>query len=107
MNLLRDPSLLVQYVNKELLHSHFGCHLTCFVGVFDTQERVLSYVTAGHLPLPILVEGGRARYLEGKGKPVGILRITSGTYFMSRLPMALILLCFPMAFWIPCLRKAY
>jgi serine phosphatase RsbU (regulator of sigma subunit) len=72
VNLLRDPSLLVQYVNKELIHSHFGCHLTCFVGVLDTQEQVLSYVTAGHLPLPILVEGGRARYLEGKGKPVGI-----------------------------------
>lgn len=72
ISLLSDPSLLVQYVNKELIHSHFGCHLTCFVGVFDTQERVLSYVTAGHLPLPILVEQGRARYLTGKGKPVGI-----------------------------------
>ncbi|RZA06131.1 MAG: response regulator [Moraxellaceae bacterium] len=72
VNLLRDPSLLVQYVNKELLHSHFGCHLTCFVGVFDTEDRTLSYVTAGHLPLPILVEQGRARYLTGKGKPVGI-----------------------------------
>lgn len=74
LNLLQNPSLLVQHVNKELIQSHFGCHLTCFVGVFDTQEGVLRYVTAGHLPQPILIEKGRARYLTGKGKPVGIFK---------------------------------
>jgi phosphoserine phosphatase RsbU/P len=85
INLLRDPSLLVQYVNKELIQSHFGCHLTCFVGVFDTQERILSYVTAGHLPLPILVEQGRARYLTGKGKPVGIFSNNRWQVFKERI----------------------
>jgi phosphoserine phosphatase RsbU/P len=85
INLLRDPSILVQYVNKELIHSHFGCHLTCFVGVFDTEERVLSYVTAGHLPLPILVEQGKARYLTGKGKPVGIFSDNKWQVFKERI----------------------
>jgi phosphoserine phosphatase RsbU/P len=71
---LRDPAQLVNLVNRELLQSHFGCHLTCFVGVVDLQERVLRYVLAGHLPLPILIQEGEARYLEGKGKPVGIFK---------------------------------
>ncbi|MEY4588163.1 MAG: hypothetical protein RL497_239 [Pseudomonadota bacterium] len=83
--LLRDPSILVKYVNKELLQSHFGCHLTCFVGVFDTQERILSYVTAGHLPLPILVERGQARYLTGRGKPVGIFSDNQWQVFHERI----------------------
>ena len=54
------------------MQSQFGCHLTCFVGIIDLQERALYYILAGHLPRPVLIEEGRAVYLEGVGKPVGI-----------------------------------
>ena len=73
-SVLRDPGKLVSLINDELLRSHFGCHLTSFVGIIDLEDRVLRYVLAGHLPLPIMIENGRAFYLEGKGKPVGIFR---------------------------------
>src|SRR5690606_36983229 len=38
----------------------------------DTQTFEMRYVVGGHLPLPLLIVDGEARYLPGKGKPVGI-----------------------------------
>lgn len=59
-------------INSELIRSHFGCHLTCFVGIVDLKTREMRYVMGGHLPLPILITKGETRYLEGKGKPLGL-----------------------------------
>lgn len=67
-----DPALMLQMINKEVLNSHFGCHLTCFVGVIDTQTLEMRYVLGGHLPLPVLISSGSAEFLQGKGKPLGI-----------------------------------
>lgn len=66
-----DPAVMMKTINGEILRSHFGCHMTCFVGVIDTQTQRMSYVMGGHLPLPALVTQS-ARFLEGKGKPLGI-----------------------------------
>lgn len=81
-----DVSLWVEAINEELLHSKFGCHLTCFVGILDIQTRRIRYVLAGHLPLPVLVHNGQARFLEGKGKPVGIFDGATWTVYEDQLP---------------------
>ncbi|WP_045860587.1 PP2C family protein-serine/threonine phosphatase [Teredinibacter purpureus] len=68
----RDASGLMKLINKEILNSRVGCHLTCFVGIIDTQTHEMRYVVAGHLPLPVLLAGSRAEYVNGKGKPLGM-----------------------------------
>ncbi|BCD96928.1 PP2C family protein-serine/threonine phosphatase [Marinagarivorans cellulosilyticus] len=74
------PAELLDVVNRELMQSRFFSHLTCVVGVIDTQTLEMCYVLAGHLPLPIIISpDGKARYLEGKGKPVGLFEDASWT----------------------------
>lgn len=68
----RDTASLLKLINKEVIRSKVGAHMTCFVGVIDTHTHEMRYVVAGHLPLPLLIANGRAEYLEGKGKPLGI-----------------------------------
>lgn len=67
-----DVAQFIAKINSELVHSHFGCHLTCFVGIIDLKTREMRYVMGGHLPLPILITQGETRFLEGKGKPLGL-----------------------------------
>lgn len=68
----RDSVRLLNVINQDVIRSQFDTHMTCFVGIIDTQTREMRYVVGGHLPLPLLVIDGQAQYLEGKGKPVGI-----------------------------------
>ncbi|MNN29287.1 Stage II sporulation protein E (SpoIIE) [compost metagenome] len=41
-------------------------------GVIDLDTNRLTYSVGGHLPLPVLYADGQARYLEGRGLPVGL-----------------------------------
>lgn len=80
-----DPALMLKTINNEILRSQFGCHLTCFVGIIDTQTYTMSYVLAGHLPLPVLVTSS-ADFLYGKGKPLGIFQDAEWTVNKVKLP---------------------
>lgn len=89
-----DAAEWMSMINQELLHSKFGCHLTCFVGILDTHTRQMRYVLGGHLPLPVLVANGKAQFLEGKGKPVGIFKDASWEVYHATLPDAFSLTVF-------------
>lgn len=67
-----DAGILLGLINKEVINSGVGCHMTCFVGVIDIHTREMRYVFGGHLPFPILITEQGCEYLTGKGKPVGI-----------------------------------
>lgn len=73
-------------VNQEVIHSKFDCHLTCFTGVLDLQTRKIRYVLGGHLPLPVMLVNGKASFLEGKGKPLGIFKDAKWEVYESILP---------------------
>jgi len=81
-----DAAEWVAIINEAVLQSRFGCHLTCFVGILDLQTLRMQYVLAGHLPHPLLVHEGKARYLEGKGKPVGIFKGAQWDVYQAVLP---------------------
>lgn len=83
---LIDAAEWMSTINQELMHSKFGCHLTCFVGIIDTHTREMRYVLGGHLPLPVLVTDEGARFLEGKGKPVGIFKDATWEVYQATLP---------------------
>ncbi len=67
-----SPAASIARLNEELLASDLGKHVTMCAGVLNRRSNHLRYCVAGHLPLPILIGDGEARYLEGGGLPVGL-----------------------------------
>jgi serine phosphatase RsbU (regulator of sigma subunit) len=66
------PSDVLGHINRGLISCKLGKHVTMLGGVIDESENTLIYSIGGHLPLPLLYADGTARYLDGKGKPVGL-----------------------------------
>ena len=67
-----SPTDVLARVNKELLETGLGKHMTIFVGLLDRIENTLQYGVGGHFPMPILQQGDKAEYLGGCGMPVGL-----------------------------------
>ncbi len=63
---------LLSVINSELIDMGINNHLTIVIGILDTHTDTLFYIVAGHLPLPVLLDQGKARYLTGSGKPIGL-----------------------------------
>lgn len=67
-----SPSATLHRINREMLLTSLGKHLTMFVGLIDHTTQSLSYAVGGHHPLPVLLQDGQARPLEGRGMPLGL-----------------------------------
>lgn len=67
-----SPEAVLQRVNRELLETGLGKHLTMFVGLIDMDRSTLRYAVGGHYPMPVLCTSGKARLLAGRGMPVGL-----------------------------------
>jgi len=67
-----SPSATLHRINREMLLTSLGKHLTMFVGLINHDTQTLSYAVGGHHPLPILQQSGQAHYLEGRGMPLGL-----------------------------------
>ena len=66
------PSEVLSHINRGLINSKLGKHVTMVGGVIDEGAGLLTYAVGGHLPLPVLHTPGHTRYLEGRGLPVGL-----------------------------------
>ncbi len=77
---------LVTVINDELIAMRLNNHITMIVGIIDTQTHELSYIVAGHLPLPVIVSDGQAQYLEGQGKPLGLFVDNNWDVYNRKLP---------------------
>ncbi|MBA1318475.1 SpoIIE family protein phosphatase [Pseudomonas monteilii] len=66
------PSEVLSHINRGLINSKLGKHVTMVGGVIDEESGLLTYAVGGHLPLPVLYTPDNARYLEGRGLPVGL-----------------------------------
>ena len=80
------PAQFLAQANAELLDTGIGKHATLFYAVLDTQQNHLMYSVAGQLPLPLLLDGQEARYLEGQGAPVGLFEATHYDEISLQLP---------------------
>ena len=67
-----SPVAMLDVANRNLLSTGIGKHATLCVGVINLKNNSLLYSVAGHLPLPIIVVDGKARYLPCEGMPVGL-----------------------------------
>ena len=70
--LSQAPEGLVESINQQIISAGLDKHLTLVAGSLDTETRQLRYVVGAHQPSPVLISGGKALFLPGKGKPVGI-----------------------------------
>ncbi|MBR9912403.1 MAG: SpoIIE family protein phosphatase [Gammaproteobacteria bacterium] len=70
--IVEDLNHWLTEVNRQLLDTRLGHHMTCLLGVVDLELHLLHYAVAGHLPLPVLVDRSGARFLPGKGRPLGL-----------------------------------
>ena len=69
---IQSPLATLHRVNRELLLTGLGKHLTMFIGLIDERDSSLTYAVGGHHPMPILRQRGDAVYLEGRGMPIGL-----------------------------------
>ncbi|WP_188746773.1 PP2C family protein-serine/threonine phosphatase [Marinobacterium zhoushanense] len=69
---IQSPMATLHRVNRELLLTGLGKHLTMFIGLIDARDSTLTYAVGGHHPMPILAQGGEVAFLEGRGMPIGL-----------------------------------
>lgn len=79
------PSEVLDHINRGLINCKLGKHVTMLGGVIDQERNVLHYSIGGHLPMPVLFDGTSARYLEGRGLPVGLF--VDATYNNFEIPL--------------------
>jgi phosphoserine phosphatase RsbU/P len=70
--IILDPARMLARLNAHLLEQKLDKYLTMFYGVIDTVKNQLSYSNGGHFPGPVLFDGSVARFLDGRGPPVGL-----------------------------------
>ena len=80
------PSDVLGHINRGLINCKLGKHVTMLGGVIDLQSGQLTYSIGGHLPLPVLFSEGEARYLDGRGLPVGLFEEASYNDLVMQLP---------------------
>lgn len=83
-----NPSRILALLNRDLLKSGLDKHVTVFMGIINENTNSLQYSVAGHHPLPIL-------YQEGKAAPIPLARSSfpiglfdEASYFDETLPIA-------------------
>ena len=69
-----EPDKVLAKLGLEIHSAKLGKYLTMVYGVVDLESHELTYSIGGHYPNPVLLENGKARFLEGKGFPVGIMK---------------------------------
>lgn len=67
-----SPIDTLHRINSELLETGLGKHLSIFIGLYDVNEAILTYAVGGHHPMPIVRQGEKALFLDGRGMPVGL-----------------------------------
>lgn len=80
------PQGFIEHVNRQLLATGLEKQLTMFAGVIDTKTNRLRYSVAAQVPMPILLADGKATFLEGKGKVVGLFEEAQWQVYEIPLP---------------------
>jgi CheY-like chemotaxis protein len=71
-SMLTEPGEILEWINRELLEQKIDKHVSLILGVVDLASDELHLVNGGHYPPAILVAAGASRFVEQKGKPVGL-----------------------------------
>ena len=79
----RSPAYIAEAVNRELCQNNRErMFVTLFLGFFDGQSRVLTYINAGHPPPYLLRDTGALEKIDGK--PQTPLAVRAGMRYQNR-----------------------
>ena len=70
--MMRNPGMILQWLNQELLDQHMDKHVALLIAICDLGENSVCFANAGHYPPLAFVSGGQARFAELRGKPIGL-----------------------------------
>jgi len=71
-SMIREPGEILEWINRELLEQRIDKHAVMIFAVGDLQKNQVTLANAGHFPPLILVDSAGARFIEQRGKPVGL-----------------------------------
>ncbi|HET9341961.1 MAG TPA: SpoIIE family protein phosphatase [Candidatus Eremiobacteraceae bacterium] len=71
-----DSAVILDYVNREVVHDESVIMATATVGIVDSRTNVFEYASAGHPPPVLLATGGPPRMLEVGSLPLGVSEST-------------------------------
>lgn len=71
-DVIRQPSDMLDHLNRALYQSPIEKYLTIFYGVLDLREERLRYCSGGQFPYPMLFTGQEISRLTSHDKPVGL-----------------------------------
>ena len=89
-----SPEGFLESINTVLHDNQVDKHLTMFSGSLDRKKNHLKYAVGAQLPMPVLVHDGKAEFLQGKGKPVGLFPNVDWVIYEIDLPEKFILVTF-------------
>lgn len=89
-----SPLSTLERINRELLLTGLGKHLTMFIGLIDTCTSRLVYAVGGHHPMPVYHADDQTGYLEGRGMPAGLFETPTFEQRELALPSAFALTLF-------------
>lgn len=93
-NTILEPEKLLSRISKEIYNAQLGKYLTIVYGVLDFTKHHLEYSIGGHYPNPIWVQDKQARFLEGKGFPVGIMANANYQRYIMEIPIGVKMILF-------------
>lgn len=67
-----SPSMILEELNKEILDTGLGKHVTIFIAILDSSSNKMCYCNGAQYPAPVIIQAGKATFIEGKGMPVGL-----------------------------------
>ena len=70
--LTHAPEGFMEHFNRQLISMNVDKHMTVFAGAIDMERNLLRYSVAAHMPPPMFYAGNDARFVQGKGKPLGL-----------------------------------
>jgi len=71
-NVKNDPAEFLYHMNNLLSNNTNNNFATVFYGIYDNNDRTITYANAGHNPPYIISENGVDRFNISKGLPIGI-----------------------------------
>jgi serine phosphatase RsbU (regulator of sigma subunit) len=71
-SMIEQPGEILTWINRELLDQKIDKHVVMILAVGDLEEDRLRIVNAGHFPPAILVDEDGARFIEQRGRPLGL-----------------------------------
>lgn len=82
----RAPGGVMESINRLIFSIELDKHLTLFAGAIDMKRNILRYSMAAQVPPPLFVVDGDARFLHGKGKPLGLFEEAEWDVYEIALP---------------------